>query len=128
MDRITIAKNIVENKILKRGFRIKYRTSLSGCVYWSAKICSMPIIKTRKSLYIGCHELYHCLRPRNNIKVYIDEMQAEKFAHKYMRHLGFSVPRSQTRGAKFYIKYKLRQAIDRGLKKVDSKIKEWING
>lgn len=127
MDRIETARYIVESKILRRGFQIKYRKSLTGCVYWETKICYIPEIKTRKSLYIGCHELYHCLRDRDNIKVYVDEMEAEMFAHRYTRHLGFAVPRTQTQRAKRYVSYKLQKAMRRGLKKVDSEVKEWVN-
>jgi hypothetical protein len=110
------AKNLVEGKIIRRGFSLQYRkATLSGVVFWDSKTCIIPQIKSRASLYIACHELYHCLRDRKG-KVYIDEFKAEKFAHRFMRHLGFSIPRKQTKRAKRYINYKLRKAFNRGMK------------
>ena len=122
---IAEAKKLIENKIVRRGFRIHYRKSISGCVYWETKVCYIPEIKTRKSLYIACHELYHCLRDRKG-KVYLDEFKAERFAHRFMRHLGFSVPRSQTRRAKRYVSWKIEKATRRGLSKIDSEVKTYL--
>jgi hypothetical protein len=112
------SKVLIENKIVKRGYAIKYRKNLSGCVYWHTKICFIPQIKTRASLYIGAHELFHVLRKRKE-KVYINEFKAEKFAHRYLRHLGFSVPRKQSQRAKRYVNYKLQKAFNRGHKQSD---------
>lgn len=123
---INQAKYIVESKIRRKGFEIIYRKSMSGCVFEKSKKCFMPEIKTRKSLYIACHELYHVLREKKNEKVYINEMKAEKFAHRFLRHLGFAVPRSQTQRAKRYVLRKIRKAQNRGLKKVNSEVKKWL--
>lgn len=122
------AKNIVENKIKKLGFTIIYRKNLTGRVFYTKKICYIPEIKTRNSLYIGTHELYHCLAERKD-KVFINEYKAEKFAHRYLHHLGFSVPRKQTKRAKRYIEYKIRKASYRGLLKssIPKEITNYIN-
>lgn len=126
---ISEAKNLIENKIIRRGFSINYRKSLSGCVYWDKKICYIPDIKSRASLYIAIHELYHCLRDRQKgSKVYIDEFKAEKFAHRFMRHLGFTIPRKMNKRAKRYIGYKIRKALARGMKQenIKSEVKQWL--
>jgi hypothetical protein len=124
------AKNLVEYKITRKGFKIEYRKSaLTGVVYPKQKLCIIPHIKSRKSLYIAIHELYHCLRQKKT-KVYIDECNAEVFAHKYLRHLGFAVPRDETQRAKRYIRYKLVKALNRGLKynTIPNKIINYIKG
>jgi len=120
-------RKIIEDKIRRRGFTIIYRKSLSGCVYWDSKICYIPEIKTRKSLYIGSHELYHCLRDRKG-KVYIDEFRAEKFAHRFMRHLGFSIPRKMNKRAKRYIAHKISKAFARGMRQenLSNEVKQWL--
>jgi hypothetical protein len=121
------AKEIIECKLRRRGYTIVYRKTLSGRVSCKRRICSMCDIKSRRSLYIACHELYHALRDRpKHAKVYVNEMQAERFAHRFMRHLGFSVPRGMTRRAKRYVLYKATKAQRRGLKKVDSSVTRFI--
>jgi hypothetical protein len=124
---IAQAKKIIENKIRRRGFVIFYHKSLSGRVYWDIKKCYIPEIKTRKSLYIACHELYHCLRDRKG-KVYLDEFKGEKFAHRFMRHLGYNVPRAMTKRAKRYVAYKLSKACARGMRQenLSQEVKRWI--
>jgi hypothetical protein len=121
------AKAIIESKILRRSFKIHYRKGLCGCVYWDSKLAYIPEIKTRKSLYIASHELFHALRDRKG-KVYIDEYKAEVFAHRFLRHLGYSVPRSMTQRAKGYITRKIGKALRRGMKaeNIDTTIKTWI--
>jgi hypothetical protein len=124
---ISEAKKLIEDKIIKNGFTIHYRKSLSGSVCWSNKTCDIPEIKTRKSLFIGAHELFHCLRERKG-KVYINEFKAEKFAGRYMRHLGFNVPRVMLYRAKRYISYKISKAFTRGMRQdtLDKNVKAWL--
>jgi len=119
------SKKIIEDKIKRKGFIIYYRKSLSGCVFWDSKKCYIPEIKTRKSLYIACHELFHCLRDRKG-KVYLDEFKAERFASRFMRHLGYSVPRSMTARAKKYVGWKIEKAQRRGLLKVNQEVKQYL--
>jgi len=121
------AKQLIENKIRRTGYNIIYKNdAVSGMVSPITYNCYIPIIKSRTSLYTACHELYHCLRART-VDVYINEMRAEKFAHKYMRHLGFVVPRKHTKRSKWYVRNKLRKAKRRGLKKVDSEVQNFLN-
>lgn len=116
------AKIQVEGEITRQGFSIKYRTSLTGCVWETAKRCEIPEIKTRASLYIACHELFHVLFPRAGKKVCVNEVLAERFAHTKMRELGFSVPRKQTTRAKQYVLKKTKRAIKRGMKAIPKEV------
>ena len=125
MRNIEECKKIIEGKIRKKGYEIKYRKTLCGGVFWGKKVCYIPKIRSRKSLYVACHELYHCLRDRKG-KVYIDEYKAERFAHRYMRHLGYSVPQAMTRRAKRYLNWKISKAVIRGLKEVNKEVKAYV--
>ena len=119
------ARIVLENEIKSRGFEIHYRSSNTGCVWFKRKRCEIPFAKTRSTLYIVAHELFHCIEERKT-KVYINEMFAEKFAHNKIRELGFSVPRRQTRRAKKYVAWKLTKARCRGLKEIDKTVKQYI--
>jgi hypothetical protein len=122
------SRELIENKIANKGYSITYTHSLCGRVYWKTKEVFIPQIKTRASLYIACHELFHVLRERKE-NVYINEFKAEKFAHRYLRYLGFSVPRKQTKRAKRYVAYKLQKAFNRGHKQIDvnKDVKKFLN-
>ena len=121
------ARKLIESKIKKRGYQIFYRTSNSGCVFEKSKKCFIPKARGRSSLYLICHELFHTLRDKpSSIKTYINEMLAEKFAMRYMQHLGFSVPRKHITRAKRYISWKILKAQRRGLKRIDPKVKKWL--
>jgi hypothetical protein len=119
------AKDLIEKEIQDLGFTIKYRKSITGCVFYDSKTCFMPEVKSRKSLYLACHELYHVLEKRKD-KVYINELKAERFAHNKMRQLGFSVPRSMTKRAKSYVKHKVRKALRRGLQRINPEVKRYL--
>lgn len=123
---IAQARQFLEFAINWAGYDIEYRKSLTGRVWWRSKRCQIPQAKTRKSLYIVAHELYHCMFPRQGEKVYINEMKAERFAHGVLRGLGFAVPRSVTQGAKNYVSWKVIKAQRRGLKRIDSNVKQWL--
>ena len=90
--------------------------------------CALPISKTRKSLYIFLHEVAHAVlhadgrrKPR-----YIEEYEAEMFAHTKMHEHGLSVPADMTARAKKYVARKIEQARKRGLKAaVDPQIEEF---
>ena len=113
------------------GYEVRYRKSLTGCVYSKKKLVYIPSIKSRKSLYIALHELYHVERAENKLKkieVNVEEMRAELFAHRKMREMGFAVPTSQTQRAKRYVAYKVRKAIKRGkkLENIDKEVLRFI--
>ena len=135
------ARQTLEAEIRGLGYEILYRKNLTGKVTLRRVFiksrnglvelrriqqCAIPYASTRKSLYIVAHELYHCLYPRYSKKVYINEMKAEQFAHEKLRELGFAVPHSMTQRAKNYVAWKLSKARRRGLKKIDSTVKQWI--
>ena len=84
---------------------------------------SAPRPFTRKSLYIFLHECAHFAvhADGKRRKRYIEEMEAEQWAHERMRAAGISVPRSITRRAKSYVRQKMMQAFERGAKSFDSK-------
>lgn len=121
------ARQKIESSIKRRGFVIRYRNSMTGSVWYEKKICEIPFAKTRKSLYLLCHEFYHTLRKKKE-KTFINEFKAEKFAHRYMRHLGFSVPSSQTKRAKRYVSWKITKACRRGLRqeRIPKEVLKWL--
>jgi len=122
-------KNLIETKIKRKGFTIQYRKDYNGCVDWDKKTCSIPKIKGRISLYIGCHELYHCLREEFKEEEYINEFRAERFAHKYIKHLSFRMPRKESNRAKAYIAYIIRRDLKKkryNKENINKDILHWI--
>lgn len=114
----------IEKEIQDAGYHIGYRTSLTGRVNWQLKTCAIPEIKSRKSLYIALHELGHIVNGRIR-PVYKGEFLAEQYAHKRMRELGFAVPRSMTKRAKNYVRWKIIKAERRGARSIDPKVRQW---
>src|SRR5690349_9659387 len=82
------------------GVKIKYRSGLTGRA-WEDKI-SAPRPVTRKALYVYLHECGHVhLDHFTRFDfVYIQEYEAERYAHQAMRAAGIPVPREMTRRAK----------------------------
>ena len=123
---INEAREYVMEQIASMQYSYVPRRPMTGRVSYRSRVVSFPEIKTRKSLYIACHELGHIvhgmIRP-----VYVGEYRAEKYAHDLMRTMGFSVPRSMTIRAKRYVSMKIRRAKKRGLKSVSSPISAWAN-
>jgi len=86
-------------------------------------IVSIPINRDR--LIVCLHEIGHIvnghIKPR-----YIEEMKAEKFAILKMKEFGIPISRKAKARTKNYVSYKIRQAKRRGLKKVSSEAKRFI--
>jgi hypothetical protein len=115
-------------KYVPAGYVVEYRKSLSG--YCTKTTITAPRPVTRKSLYIFLHECAHAQlghfdrkRPRH-----VEEMEAEKWAHRVMRENGVSVPRSMTRRAKSYVARKIRQARRRGARVIDTEAQRFAKG
>ena len=106
----------------------KWRTSLTGRASYSKGMIASPKPKTRKALYIYLHECAHFVlhKKKSSKKKYIQEYEAEKWAHEKMREYGIKVPRDMTKQAKKYVSYKIGQACRRGLKKIDPEVKKWV--
>jgi hypothetical protein len=103
------------------GYRVEYR-NCRGYHYPIEKLIQAPRPVTRKSVYIFLHECAHAnLRHGHNGKYprHVEEMEAEKWAHKKMREHGVPVPRAMTKRAKAYVRRKIRQARVRGAKHID---------
>lgn len=106
---------------------VEIRKSLSGYAWCRpggeqfGKL-SGPRPVTRKSLYIFLHECAHFVLHADGRrrKRYMEEMEAEQWAHARMREAGIAVPRRMTKRAKAYVSRKMRQAFDRGAKSFDS--------
>ena len=120
------SRQVIESEITRAGYSIEYSKSLRGRVRYKPRLCMIPEIKTRKSLYIACHELGHIVA--GYVKpIYVGEYRAEKYAHAKMRELGFAVPRKCTKEAREYVSWKIRKAKKRGLKSVSSQVGAWAN-
>lgn len=85
---------------------------------------SAPRPFTRKSLYIFLHECAHFALHADGKrrKRYIEEMEAEQWAHERMRAAGIAVPRAMTRRAKGYVRRKMMQAFIRGAKRFEPEV------
>jgi len=113
------AAEMIEAEIKAKGYSIEYTKGLTGKVYPAAKRCFIPYILTRKSLYVACHQLSHVLGNvyiKGKSKRDLIEFRAEKFAHKKMKELGFSVPREMTERATKLIGRKIRRVKKRFLR------------
>ena len=112
---------------------VKLRKSLTGRAFCRpgdeefGKMCA-PKPVTRKSLYIFLHECAHFALHSDGKrrKRYLEEMEAEQWAHQKMRESEIPVPRSMTTRAKNYVRRKVRQAKSRGAKKVPYKVLNFI--
>jgi hypothetical protein len=107
---------------------IEIRKNLTGYAWCRATgeqfgKLSAPRPFTRKSLYIFLHECAHFALHADGKrrKRYLEELEAEQWAHARMRDAGIPVPRQMTRRAKAYVHRKMRQAFMRGATSFDSK-------
>jgi hypothetical protein len=99
---------------------ITYRKSLTGIAWAKSKRMIAPQPVTRKALYIYLHEAAHLVLNHTGRKpAHVQEMEAEKQAHVWMREAGIPVPRSMTKRAKAYVGRKIQQAVKHGVKNVD---------
>lgn len=107
-------------------WKITYRRSLSGKAWPAVGEMIAPLPVTRKALYIYLHECAHIHLGHTGAKPsHVQEMEAEKQAHKWMREAGIPVPRAMTRRAKAYVGRKIQEAFKRGAKKVDSRAAQY---
>ena len=102
----------IAERELPAGWVIKYRKSLTGYCHPKLKQIDTPEPKTRKSLYIFLHEVGHArLHSDGKRKLrYIEEYEAEIFAHNKMREHGLAVPAAMTERARKYVARKIHQA------------------
>lgn len=102
---------------------IEIRKSLTGRACYATGKMSAPRPFTRKALYIFLHECAHFAlhADRKRRKRYMEEVEAEQWAHARMREAGIAVPRQMTKRAKAYVRRKMHQAFARGTKSFDSK-------
>ena len=108
--------------------KVIYRKTLSGCASVRIKKIEIPPATTRNRMYIIAHELGHIFHNHiSNKKRFIEEYEAEKYAHYLMKKYKIKIPRKMTTRAKQYVTRKIYQAKARGLKsEIPSNIKRWI--
>ena len=102
------------------------RRDLTGVawVYWRAVAAPWPPT-TRKRLYFLAHEIGHILLDhRGQRPPYVQEFEAEIFAHKLLEREDIPVPESMTKRAKAYVFTYIKKRILRGLW-VDPDITNW---
>ena len=109
---------------------VRIRKDLSGLAETSgpdAGLLCAPRPITRRALYVYLHECAHFVlhtgekngeRPR-----YVEEYEAEQWAHKVMRAAGIPVPRAETRQAKENIAYLLRRVKRKKGRRIDPRIR-----
>jgi hypothetical protein len=92
---------------------VRIRKDLSGLAETSgsdAGLLCAPRPITRRALYVYLHECAHfVLHADGERPQYVEEYEAEQWAHKVMRVAGIPVPRAETRQAKQNISYLLRR-------------------
>ena len=108
--------------------KITYAKGLYGHAYVKKRSIHIPPPTTRKRMYIIAHELGHlaCNHIQNK-KRFIEEYEAERYAHNLMRQFHIKIPRPMTARAKRYVERKISQARSRGLKApVPREINLWL--
>lgn len=112
-----------------QAFKVEHRGAcgLSGRALITSRIVHAPLpANTRRRLYILAHEIGHiALGHTNKLPRYVEEYEAESFAHVLLRRFHISVPRASTDNAKRYVRRKIAQALKRGLSALDPVIAEW---
>jgi hypothetical protein len=113
---------------------VRIRKDLSGLAETSgpdAGLLCAPRPITRRALYVYLHECAHFVlhagdkhgeRPR-----YVEEYEAEQWAHKAMRVAGIPVPRAETRQAKENISYLLRRVKRKKGRRIDPRLRAFGN-
>jgi len=86
-------------------------------------LTSKPINAER--LQVGLHEIGHKLF-RNIKPSYLQEYLCEMFSFEIMRNNNIPIKKKVKDRSKKYIAIKTQMAINRGLKKIDSKVKNYI--
>ena len=96
--------------------KITYASGLYGHAYVKERKIHIPPPTTRKRMYIIAHELGHlACNHISSKKRFIEEYEAERYAHNLMRQFHIKVPRAMTVRAKNYVNNKILQAMARGL-------------
>ena len=99
----------------------KIRKSLTGGAWVKTGVIEAPEGRTRKQLYVLAHECAHvALKHTHSQPSHVKELEAERWAHAALRRHGVAVPRAMTKRAKRYVASKVRSAIRRGAKTIDS--------
>jgi hypothetical protein len=103
------------------------RTGLTGQAWVEERAIYAPWPSTtRNRLYILAHEIGHvALDHRSQRPVYVQEFEAEQFAHGLMRRDGLAVPRKMADRAKCYVRFKIRRAHNRFVRWIDPDIAKW---
>ena len=109
---------------------VRIRRDLSGLAETSgpdAGLLCAPRPITRRALYVYLHECAHFVlhAGHNDGKhpCYVEEYEAEQWAHKVMRAAGIPVPRAETRQAKENISDILRRVKRKKGRRIDPRIR-----
>ena len=79
-------------------------------------------------MYVIAHELGHlALHTKTSKRQFIQEFEAEQYAHTLMRRFNIKVPRAMTKRAKDYVQYRINLSVKRGLKaSIPKEINLWL--
>jgi hypothetical protein len=106
------------------GWKVAFRTSLSGRCHYDERRLSAPRPTTRKALYIFLHECAHAHLHDDSAgrrkPSHVKEHEAELWAHARMRDHGIPVPKRMTEGSKAYVGRKIEMALARGAKTINA--------
>lgn len=120
------------HRYVPAGFAVEYRKSLSGRCFYDPPRIVTPRPVTRKAIYIFLHECGHAHLHRTGARPkrprYVEEFEAEQFAHAAMRAEGIAIPREMTERAKRYVSRKIDQAFARGGFRFRDDIAIWATG
>ena len=110
-----------ENKI---NFEYHFKGNVGRYLIKEKKILTSKPINAER-LQVGLHEIGHSLFI--NIKPsYLQEYLCEMFSFEIMRNNNIPIKKKVKERSKKYIAIKTQMAINRGLKKIDSKDKNYI--
>ena len=106
---------------------VRIRKDLSGLAETSgsdAGLLCAPRPITRRALYVYLHECAHfVLHADGKRPHYVEEYEADQWAHKVMRVAGITVPRAETRQAKENISDILRRVKRKKGRRIDPRIR-----